>query len=187
MLRIRLLSTLSVLLLAAFCAMGTTVEYGPLVIRGDAEFIDRTREALALLEELAPDAFEKICTYVGLIDQGEHSAMWAYEDPPRYEVGGGTASYSTTWYASTIAHDATHSELYHEYVAAHPSHRHRVPTDVWAGVSAERFCLSYQLEVLKAIGGPPHEIEYLAKQTGTHCDVDGDGDCDWDDYENRDW
>lgn len=63
----------------------------------------------------------------------------------------------------------------------------------WIGVEAERFCLSFQLDVLKRIGGPTSEVDYLASQTGTHCNIDGDGDCDWDDpgfrddYAERDW
>jgi hypothetical protein len=110
--------------------------------------------------------------------------MWAYEQPPRYTVGDPTAFYSVTWYASTIAHDATHSEFYHQYLALNGE---PVPDSVWGGVEVERFCISYQLDVLRRIGGTAYEVDYLAKQTGTHCDVDGDGDCDWDDYFGRDW
>ena len=111
--------------------------------------------------------------------------MWAWEVPPRYEVGDKTAFYSVTWYASTIAHDATHSELYANYQAAHPGES--VPETVYSGVEIERFCNGYQLEVLKRIGAPQNEIDYMATQDGTHCDVDHDGDCDWDDYQKRDW
>jgi hypothetical protein len=159
--------------------------YGLIRIEGSPEFIAQTQAALSLLESYAPDAYQKVQTYVGLIQQGQHSGMWAWEEPPRYEVGDATAFYSVTWYASTIAHDATHSELYHKYLDAHPGEY--VPDDVWGGVEIERFCNGYQLDVLKRIGGPQSEIDYLASLDGTHCDVDNDGDCDWDDYNNRDW
>jgi hypothetical protein len=159
--------------------------YGVVRIEGNPEFITQTQAALSLLEIYAPDAYQKIQTYVGLIQQGQHSGMWAWEEPPRYEVGDATAFYSVTWYASTIAHDSTHSELYHQYLAAHPGEY--VPDDVWSGVEIERFCNGYQLDVLKRIGGPQSEIDYLASLDGTHCDVDNDGDCDWDDYNKRDW
>jgi hypothetical protein len=159
--------------------------YGLVSIEGSPEFVAQTRLALTLLESYAPDAYQKIQMYVGLIQQGQHSGMWAWEDPPRYEVGDETAFYSITWYASTIAHDATHSELYHQYLAAHPGEP--VPAEAWGGVEIERFCNGYQLDVLNRIGAPQEEIDYLASLDGTHCDVDQDGDCDWDDYNKRDW
>ncbi len=159
--------------------------YGGIEIMGDAEFIRQTRTALALLEQKAPDAFKKVQTYIGSIEQGEHSGMWAWEDPPRYEVGDATAFFSVTWYASTIAHDATHSELYARYLAAH--HGKSVPRNAYGGVEIERFCINYQIEVSRQVGAPQNEIDYLFTLDGTHCDLDHDGDCDWDDYQNRDW
>lgn len=159
--------------------------YGGIKINGNSEFIAQTRAALTLLEEKAPDAFKKIQTYVGLIEQGEHSGMWAWEQPPRYEVGDVTAFFSVTWYASTIAHDATHSELYAQYQLAHPGED--VPENAYGGVEIERFCIGYQLETAKRIGAPQSELDYLSTLDGTHCDVDHDGDCDWDDYKNRNW
>jgi hypothetical protein len=159
--------------------------YGGIKIKGRPEFVAQTRAALTLLEQKAPDAFQKIQTYVGIIEEGKHSGMWAWEQPPRYEVGDQTAFYSVTWYASTIAHDATHSELYAQYQAAHPNQP--VPENAYGGVEIERFCNGYQLEVLKRIGAPQSEIDYMSTLDGTHCDVDHDGDCDWDDYENRNW
>jgi hypothetical protein len=159
--------------------------YQGIEIRGSTKFIKQTAAALALLEEKDPEAFTKIQTYVGIIEQGEHSGMWAWEVPPRYEVGDATAFFSVTWYASTIAHDATHSELYAQYQAAHPGEI--VPDDVYGGVEVERFCIGYQQEVAKRIDAPQSEIDYLSSLDGTHCDLDNDGDCDWEDYENRDW
>jgi len=162
-----------------------TFIHGRIKIKGKPEFVAQTRAALTLLEQKAPDAFIKIQTYVGIIEQGEHSGMWAWENPPRYEVGDATAFFSVSWYASTIAHDATHSELYAQYQAAHPDKP--VPEDAYGGVPIERFCIGYQLEVSRRIGAPQSEIDYLSTLDGTHCDVDHDGDCDWDDYQNRNW
>ena len=159
--------------------------YGGIKIKGNSEFVAQTRAALTLLEQKDPKAFQKIKTYVGIIEQGKHSGMWAWEQPPRYEVNDVTAFYSVSWYASTIAHDATHSELYAQYQAAHPGQP--VPEDAYGGVPIERFCIGYQLEVAKRIGAPQSEIDYLSTLDGTHCDVDHDGDCDWNDYQNRNW
>jgi hypothetical protein len=159
--------------------------YGGIEINGNAAFTTQTIAALTLLEQKAPDAFQKIQTYVGIIEQGEHSGMWAWEVPPRYEVGDATAFFSVSWYASTIAHDATHSELYAQYQASHAGEF--VPLEAYGGVEIERFCIGYQLEVSRRIGAPQSEIDYLSTLDGTHCDLDNDGDCDWDDYQNRNW
>ena len=158
---------------------------GNIKIKGTPEFTTQTRAALILLEQKDPEAFHIIQTYIGIIEQGEHSGMWAWEQPPRYEVGDTTAFFSVTWYASTIAHDATHSELYAQYEIAHPGQP--VPQEAFSGVEIERFCNGYQLEVLKRIGAPQSEIDYMSTLDGTHCDIDRDGDCDWEDYQNRNW
>jgi hypothetical protein len=158
--------------------------YGSIKIIGTEQFIDQTKQALALLETKAPEAYRKVETYIGLIEQYEKSGMWAWEDPPRFAVGDATAFYSVTWYAASIAHDATHSELYHQYLKKYGG---VVPDEVWTGEDVERFCIGYQIEVMKQIDGPQDEIDYLAGLDGTHCDLDGDGDCDAVDYENRDW
>ncbi|MFW5440521.1 MAG: hypothetical protein ACKE5M_07525 [Methylophilaceae bacterium] len=153
-------------------------------IVGSDKFTTQTESALALLKDLAPTAFDKVQKYIGIIEQGEHSGMWAKEKPPRYEVNDTTSFFSVTWYAGTIAHDAVHSELYHEYKAKHGL---PVPADIWSGVNSEKFGILHQIGVMKKIRAPKSEIDYLDGLDGTHCDIDGDGDCDWDDYKGRDW
>lgn len=159
-------------------------EYDEVLIIGNADFIEQTQKALAVLQNNAPDAFEKVQKYIGIIEQGLHSGMWAYEDPPRFEVNDVTAFYSITWYAGAIAHDATHSELYHEYQGRYGT---PVPYDIWAGVDAENDTIIYQSHVLELINAPQYEIDSINSLDGTHCDVDDDGDCDWDDYYGRNW
>jgi hypothetical protein len=159
--------------------------YGKIKIAGSTEFIARTRSALTLLEQKDTEAFTKVQTYIGIIEQGQHSGMWAWEDPPRYEVGDATAFSSLTWYASTIAHDSTHSELYTQYQNAHPGEA--VPEDVFSGVEIEIYCNAYQLDVLRLIGAAQNEIDYMGTLDGTHCDLDHDGDCDLTDYQLRNW
>ena len=86
--------------LPAASPISTTVAggnyYGSVLIAGSPEFVEQTHRALALLEAKAPEAYRKIQTYVGIIEQGQHSGMWAWEEPPRYEVGDPTAFYSFT-------------------------------------------------------------------------------------------
>ena len=159
--------------------------YGRIAIVGEPKFVAQTRAALALLERKDIEAFTKVQTYIGVIEQGKHSGMWVWESPPRYEVGNVTAFFSVTWYASTIAHDATHSELYARYYMAHPGKA--VPEEIYGGVAIERFCNAYQIEVLKHINAPQSEIDYMATLDGTHCDLDRDGDCDLTDYQHRNW
>jgi hypothetical protein len=158
---------------------------GPITVKGSETFVQQTTAALTLLHDRAPEAYKKVQTYIGIIEETDHSGMAAYENPPRYEVSDKTAFYSLTWYASTIAHDATHSELYYQYRWAHSTTN--VPDDAWTGIEIEKACNAYQLAVLKQIGGPASETDYLAGLDGTHCDVNHDGKCDAQDDSQRDW
>ncbi len=162
-----------------------SVVCGATTVKGSSDFITQTCAALALLQRKAPDAYQKVQTYIGVIEQGERSGVWAWEVPPRYEVSDKTAFASLTWYASTIAHDATHAQLYAEYQNAHPGGP--TPEEVYNSESVERFCNAYQLETLRRIGAPQNEIEYLGALDGSHCDLDNDGDCDMADYQMRNW
>ena len=129
-------------------------------IVGSHKFITQTEAALELLKNLAPLAFEKTQKYIGIIEQGEYSHMWANEIPPRYEVDDMTSFYSIKWHAGAIAHEATHSELYHEYQAKHGL---PVPADIWSSADAENFCIQYQINVMKKINAPQFDIDYLAE------------------------
>lgn len=63
------------------------------------------------------------------------------------------------WYAGTIVHDANHSKLYHDYLAAYPSSV--VPDDVWIGRSAEKQSLDVQYDVLIKIGADYNALNYV--------------------------
>src|SRR4051812_31443245 len=66
---------------------------------GSARFSNQVFQALLLLETKAPEAYSIITNYVGRIQQGTHSGMWAYKTPPTYEMADPTAFYSLTWCA----------------------------------------------------------------------------------------
>jgi len=157
-------------------------------IIGSDEFIDKTKQALDLLQNGSPDAFLKVHKYIGIIEQGRHSAMWAFEEPPRFEVNDVTAFYSATWYAGVLAHESVHSELFYQYLAGGKS-RKAVPDQVWKEREAEILCMKYQAQVLMQIGSPQHEVDHVTLRSGdgTHSDIDKDGDVDWLDYLRRDW
>jgi hypothetical protein len=63
----------------------------------------------------------------------------------------------------------------------------RVRFDAGQGTCIKCFCIVYQLDIVRRIDAPQSEIDYLSTLDGTHCDVDNDEDCDWDDYQNRNW
>src|SRR5690242_13182188 len=83
--------------------------YG-ITIRGNAEFLLRTREALMLLFPLAQ--FQIIRANLAIIRQARRSGMKARAKSPTFLVGKPTWSHSPAWYAGAIAHDAYHGELY---------------------------------------------------------------------------
>ena len=79
-----------------------SVEVGPEIV-GSEKFGKQVREALALLKKHDAEAYAIVSTYVGRIQEGERSGMWAYRTPPTYEMSERTALYSVTWCAATIA------------------------------------------------------------------------------------
>eukprot|EP00658_Telonema_sp_P-2_P068843 TRINITY_DN57833_c0_g1_i2.p1 TRINITY_DN57833_c0_g1~~TRINITY_DN57833_c0_g1_i2.p1 ORF type:complete len:264 (+),score=45.85 TRINITY_DN57833_c0_g1_i2:1-792(+) len=145
-----------------------TVKLEGTLIAGPDWFIDKTKAALGILLERVPAAMERIDHYVKVIELGEHSGMWAYEPRPRYEVAEATARTSLTWYASTIAHDATHSMLYHINAPRFQGVNSEELSACWVGVRAEKECNLFQLHVLEALHAPCHEIEYMRAQDGRH-------------------
>ncbi|MEJ2424466.1 MAG: hypothetical protein P8101_08375 [Candidatus Thiodiazotropha sp.] len=153
-------------------------------ISGSAKFTSQVTQALDLLKMQAPEAYTIVADYVGRIEQGKKSGMWAFKNPPTYEMSDRTAFYSVSWCASTIAHDSFHAKLYQDYKESHSG---RVPNSIWTGTEAEKKCLKHQLEVLKKINAPKHEIAYFTKLNGTHYDINKDGKYDWEDYEKRTW
>jgi len=160
-------------------AQGREVE-----VVGPEKFKAQVGQALRLLEQKAPGAYALVLRYVGRIKHSQRSGMWAFKEPPTYEMSARTAFYSVTWCAGTIAHDALHSKLYHDHRKQHAG---RVPADVWTGEVAEKRCILFQLEVLEQIGAPDHETAYCRKLKGTHHDVNKDGKYDKEDYRERDW
>ncbi|MBI4656063.1 MAG: hypothetical protein HY746_04845 [Elusimicrobia bacterium] len=153
-------------------------------IAGSAEFKQQVAKALILLRKKAPEEYEIVKKHIGKIEENERSGMLAYKEPPVYQMSLKTAFYSITWCAGTIAHDAYHSKLYHDYEKRHGK---PVPYDEWAGFEAEKKCIKYQLETLGKIKAPENEMDYCLSLDGTHGDVNHDGKIDKTDYELRDW
>lgn len=131
-----------------------------LQIIGDTNCREKTKSAIERLRTGSPKHFTLIQNYIGVIecvDAG--SGMYAWEDPPRYQVGKLTWDADTLWYAGTIAHDMCHSQEYHEYLDAHPSST--VPQDAFSGRAAEQRCLNVQVDALRNMGARRETIEYV--------------------------
>lgn len=153
-------------------------------ICGDKAFIEQVERSLRLLREKSPDAFQLTQRFAPRIEQSSRSGMRAYADPPTFDLSPKTANYSDTWCAGSIAHDTYHSKLYHEYLGAHDG---PVPDEEWRGKAKELECIHFQARVLKDIGAPDYEIDYVSHSDGSHFDLDGDGKETWNDYWRRDW
>jgi len=126
-------------------------------IVGDSTFTNNTQRALNLIRAGAPQTYAMVLRYVGVIQQGTSSGMWAWLAPPTFVVGHATYTASATWYASAIVHDAIHSKQYHQHFEIHGY----VPHEVWTGLDAEMEALAIQREFLVQINAPAHEISHI--------------------------
>src|ERR1043166_3256033 len=148
-------------------------------IVGSLRFSNQVQNALLLLKARDAEAYCIITNYVGRIERGSRSGMWAYKKPPTYEMSDTNAFYSLTWCAATIAHDSFHSKLYHDYRKDHPG---GVPDTVWTGRVAERLCMKHQLSVMEHIGASKWEMEYAKRQEDGKYVKDGET---WREYRKR--
>jgi hypothetical protein len=155
-----------------------------LEVIGTPQFSNQVCKALSLLEKKDPEGFQTVTNFIGRIQQGARSGMWAYKVPPTYEMGSNTTFYSVTWCAATIAHDSFHSKLYHEYEKSHPG---QVPDNIWTGIEAERACMKHQLAVMERIGAPKGEIDHAKTQADGRYLKGTNGLETWRDYTNRNW
>jgi hypothetical protein len=125
-------------------------------VSGRPTFVLRTKEALELLRPTP--FFPQIQRAIALIKQGKRSGMKAAAEKPTFVVGKRTWNHSALWYAGAIAHDSYHSKLYHD---ARESSGEKPPADCWTGSEAEKKCLAFQIEVLKALHVDEKTLAYL--------------------------
>lgn len=129
-------------------------------VKGDENCIAKTNEALNLLQSKAQVHYNVVIKYVGVIEcANQGSGMYAYESPPRYQVGKATYEAGMIWYAGTITHDSCHSKQYHDYLSINNSAS--VPSEVWIGKKAERQCLDVQYDALIKIGADQNILDYV--------------------------
>lgn len=129
-------------------------------IKGDKNCVEKTQEALGLLQSKVADHYNTVDKYVAIIEcTTQGSGMYAWETPPRYQVGKATIEAGTIWYAGTIIHDSCHSKQYHDYLSANNSAT--VPDKVWTGKEAEKQCLDIQYDALSRIGADQSTLDYV--------------------------
>jgi hypothetical protein len=126
-------------------------------IRGGAQFLIRTQEALALLGPVAQ--FAVIRGHLKVIRQGRRSGTKAWTEKPTFVVGKATWRHSALWYAGAIAHDAYHAKLYLDAKGDHDGIEPDV--DAWTGAEAEKKCLAFQKQVLSALNADETMIRYI--------------------------
>lgn len=128
-------------------------------IRGDHEFVARTKDALNMLHS-AP-GFEVIQANLAVIGQGKRSGMRLWGAEPVFVVGAPTWKHSGVWYAGAIAHDACHAMLYRE--AKRRGAGVEPAADSWTGPAAERECLRFQKQILVHLGAEKETIAYVER------------------------
>jgi hypothetical protein len=161
--------------LPAICDLGrASIIVGGIEVRGTADFLARTREALALLG--VARRLEFVQANIAVIQQARRSGMKAWLKRPTFTVGKATWQHSARWYAGAIAHDAYHSKLYREAKNA-LSGATRIPlaspfgkgrkrgispaANSWTGAEAEKKCLVFQLQVLRELDAASEILSYV--------------------------
>ena len=143
-------------------------QYAGIKFEGDVDINCslQTVHSLELLETKALEDFLTVRKYIGIIEcRDVWSAMYAWENPPRFAVGKATRDSGTIWYAGSIAHDSCHSRQYDDYAKVHPGVT--VPPELFSGEAAEKECIRYQYGVLEKIGAPKKMLDYVANSSST--------------------
>jgi hypothetical protein len=153
-------------------------------IEGSVKYKKQVTNCLDLLARKAPKELAFVKNHIGKISQNEKSGMRAWEDPPLFQMSDTIAFHSLTWCSGSIAHDAYHSYLYMKHS---PEGGGTPPYEKWAGFTAEKQSIDFQISVMKKIGASDNEVKYLESLDGKHGDVNRDGKLDSEDYKLRDW
>ena len=126
-------------------------------IIGNSKYAANITNALKILQKAAPDQYKMAVKYIRVIEAVKSgSGMYVWENPPRFAIGelsikafGPSDPMSQVWLAGIIAHDATHSKLYQDYLAKNPGSE--VPNNVYSGEEAKGKCLAVQYDAVEKI------------------------------------
>jgi len=143
-------------------------------IIGDAYCQEDKKKALNLLKEKAPEYYNIVTKYVGIIECNNvtnNSFSYAYpmETIPRITIGFSAAasptsiytSYSTKQVAATIVHEALHNKKYFDYLIENKPENNYVPPCEYGGLENELEGAGEELKVMEKMDAYPHEIEHV--------------------------
>ena len=147
---------------------------GEVELLGPPSFIEATTAALRLLREKAPEQADFLERYVTRVQRHCPSGAAVGRPTPVVHVSDRLWALPTAIYASILVHEAVH---FYQYRIDPSSPRCRP--------EREQEAIVYQLDVLHRLAPTSPFIDHLRRQEGTHGDLDGDGDCDTDDYARR--
>jgi hypothetical protein len=122
------------------------------VLVGSAAFVQETRDALTLLFVRDPEAHAFVVGSLDAVVSGRISRVYPTTPLDVTTMSARTRAAGTTWYASSLAHEAYHVYQYDEYVRA------RTP---WQGREAERQCLVFQYGVAQRLGATASALDHI--------------------------
>lgn len=125
-------------------------------IVGSEQFKVRVHEALVLLQQHDPAAYEIVAKNVGRIQEHEENGMCASNTPPVFKMDVLSTYYSGAWCAATIARESFRSKLYHDCLRTNSP----VPAAAWTGRAVDRQCMEHQLAVMRKLGASEEEFAY---------------------------
>ena len=117
-------------------------------VLGDTACVTQTNTMLAYMERTSIQDYRYVRRLIGIIECGDHSGVFVWEQPPRFTAGPGVRGRSITWYAGSLVHDACHVQQF----------KKKKP---FTGESAEKECLLIQQAALQRLGAPPEEYVSL--------------------------
>ena len=138
----------------------------------DPQFTEKIYQALDLLKTQAPWAYGNLIGTVGRIRAAQRSGTNINVVPLTIDIASPTFNASLTWLASVLAHESVHAVQF-------------LNKQTYTGLESEKEGNAYQLMVLRHVGAPQSEIEYMLTQKGDHFDLNKDGKYDWDDFNRR--
>ncbi len=171
-------------------------DFYELKISGDELFTKQVKKALDLIADKDPGMYEGLVEHIQEIRQNSYSGMDALRkiynisDLTAFGVanvgkykGWDVNNRSVYWLASTIVHDAKHSELFWEFKTKYPNAS--IHSDIYSGKEAELECLKAQRIFLKKAGAPTDLERNVASFSGEYCEP-GDKRCVAD-FKNTGW
>lgn len=140
-----------------------------LQIKGDKDCLQVTNDALDNLRLMVPDEYSNVRKYIGIVECVEsNSGIVVQENPPRFQAGRQTyaGNYGSMGFSGVLAHEACHSRLYREYLAAHPGQI--VPPEVYSQKNGESKCIEVQIKVLEKLGAGTALVDAIKAELDTN-------------------